>query len=52
MIVLLDGEDRAGCGSEWREDQGDVAGAEGISEKKRGEKWNILHILMETEHNP
>ena len=35
-----------------REDQGDVAGAEGISEKKRGEKWNILHILMETEHNP
>ena len=24
--VLLDGEDRAGCGPEWREDQGDAAG--------------------------
>lgn len=26
VIVLLDGEDRAGCGSEWSEDQGDAAG--------------------------
>ena len=30
VTVLLDGEDRAGCGSEWREDQGDATGAEGI----------------------
>lgn len=30
VVVFLDGEDRAGCGSEWREDQGDATGAEGI----------------------
>ena len=30
VTVLLDGEDRAGCGPEWREDQGDAAGAEGV----------------------
>ena len=34
--VLLDGEDRAGCGSEWREDQRDAAGAEGIGLQERG----------------
>ena len=26
VVVFLDGEDRAGCRSEWREDQGDAAG--------------------------
>ena len=25
LLELLHGEDRAGCGSEWREDQGDAA---------------------------
>ena len=30
VIVLLDGEDRAGCGSERSEDQGGADGTEGI----------------------